>query len=70
MLLFLQAVVLTHGFSRVVLALLSAAASQSGVNFTVTVTEGRPDGASFTWDVLKDGEKMGLLIAASAAFVL
>lgn len=37
-----EATVLTHGYSRVVLALLQKAAAQ-GCNFTVVVTEGRPD---------------------------
>jgi len=37
------ACILTHGYSRVVLALLSTAAAQ-GVNFSVVCTEGRADG--------------------------
>ena len=39
--------VLTHGHSRVVLALLRRAAAR-GTQFSVTVTEGRPDGTGLT----------------------
>lgn len=41
------AVVLTHGHSRVVLALLRRAAGR-GTTFSVVVTEGRPDGTGLT----------------------
>lgn len=41
------ATVLTHGHSRVVLALLRCAAAR-GVHFSVVVTEGRPDGTGLT----------------------
>eukprot|EP00877_Chromochloris_zofingiensis_P007550 jgi/Chrzof1/3048/Cz12g09180.t1 len=64
-------VVLTHGYSRVVLAMLQKAVSE-GLNFSVVVTEGRPDGTGQTMARALDemGVPVTLVLDCGVAYVL
>mmetsp|Transcript_22540 Transcript_22540/g.62533 ORF Transcript_22540/g.62533 Transcript_22540/m.62533 type:complete len:370 (+) Transcript_22540:152-1261(+) len=63
--------VLVHGDSRVVQALLQCAASQ-GSNFSVIVTEGRPDGTGITMARLleKVGVPVTIVLDSAAGYVM
>ncbi|KAI8463744.1 MAG: eukaryotic initiation factor [Monoraphidium minutum] len=62
---------LTHGHSRVVLALLQRAVSQ-GLNFSVVVTEGRPDGTgqSMARALAELGVPVTLVLDSGVAYAL
>mmetsp|Transcript_12868 Transcript_12868/g.24481 ORF Transcript_12868/g.24481 Transcript_12868/m.24481 type:complete len:387 (-) Transcript_12868:101-1261(-) len=64
-------VVLTHGFSRVVISVLKAA-TKAGKNFTVVVTEGRPEhsGTRMAKVLLAAGIPTTLVLDSAAAFVM
>lgn len=63
--------VLVHGFSRCVLAVLYAAAQQ-GRNFSVVVTEGRPDvqGIASAQALKQAGVPVTVVLDAAAAYVM
>lgn len=64
-------VVLSHGFSRVVLALFRAAAAQ-GKHFSVILTEGRPDngGAKMASEVAKLGVPVTVVLDSAVGYVM
>ncbi|PNW72518.1 hypothetical protein CHLRE_16g687518v5 [Chlamydomonas reinhardtii] len=63
--------VLTHGYSRVVLRLLQQAFS-SGMQFSVIVTEGRPDGTGITMAKKLDAENIPvtLVLDSCVAYIM